>query len=695
MFLLKRLFFMLLLAFSFSCNAKAQSLILKTEKNLNYKQEVTPALLDNYHFSTYYATGKNVYNLKGFVIARSRYKVQSIKVNPAGGSFALLDSNGKKSTVKIYDANVPGKVLHEFSDVTNATAVSYSADSRLFMIATSNSSLLVYNTKGFMRVRTLSLPFVPTIMCTSANGYHVAVASLTGIAVVDLESGSVRMSDKYDGNIKDVSFTGDSECLGVLLASGKLHLYGTRTFNVEKTFDVPSKAESLTFHPEGKYAAVASGGNTLLFVDLTSPEKRYSISELSGSVNYARFLTDGKSNIYLSYNSFNSIKYKLIKGFSPNYSRMLREELTMRMEEWAKMRDDETFEEFQLRVNDDTRMQQARLFEQEIATRMADDAVMKSEVSLGGYNLEKGMLTLDFDNMPPIALAVPQNEVQDFMDPENLEFRDVKYGITDNDGFELIYANVYNKKTGKTYEFDNLERSSLEYLICEEDFVPIELVQQSGMEEVKLNSIKRNIVAMAKQNNIISDHTDIQVNTAVVSDVDAMGNKIANYKVGFKYQVEAEFSEIEDFPAGKYAVEHSPAAESMLKIIKQAFETDFSSYIKAGKKLIVNVTGSADALPVTGIIHYDGRYGDFNDEPYYLDGNLNLMSVTRAGGIKDNSQLAFIRAAAVKDYVEKNVPELSGMNVVYNSNIELSDEKGGAFRRISVEFIFVDAFKID
>lgn len=35
----------------------------------------------------------------------------------------------------------------------------------------------------------------------------------------------------------------------------------------------------------------------------------------------------------------------------------------------------ETLEEYNLRVNDETRAQQMRLFEQEIATRMADNLV--------------------------------------------------------------------------------------------------------------------------------------------------------------------------------------------------------------------------------------------------------------------------------------------------------------------------------
>ena len=93
-----------------------------------------------------------------------------------------------------------------------------------------------------------------------------------------------------------------------------------------------------------------------------------------------------------------------------------------------------------------------RLFEQEIATRMADNLVEKSEVTLGNYNPNSNMLAVDFNTMPTIYLNIPADEVSDFMNPGDLEFRNAVYGLTKNDKFELIYADVYNKASGKTYK---------------------------------------------------------------------------------------------------------------------------------------------------------------------------------------------------------------------------------------------------
>lgn len=223
--------------------------------------------------------------------------------------------------------------------------------------------------------------------------------------------------------------------------------------------------------------------------------------------------------------------------------------------------------------------------------------------------------------------------------------------------------------------------------------MPIELVRQSGMEEVKLAGIRNSVVKQAMQDNLISDHTNIDVSTSIFTDVDASGKPITNYRVNFKYTVEAGFSAKEDFPAGKYEIAQSNAANSMLQIVSEAFANDFAQYIRPGEKVIVKITGSADALPITGRITYDGTYGEFVNEPYYLGDDLSSISLTRSEGIRNNEQLAFARAVAVKSFIASNIRSLDSMNADYRYSVEVSDKKGGEYRRISVEFTFVDAFR--
>lgn len=669
----------------------SQNSRINITKSLNYRQPVSPMVFDNYLYSTFYGSGKESYNLKGFAISRSPMRIVSLKVNPAGASYAVLASNGKKGCVEIYDAYIKNKRIYEFKTFIPPTSIAYSQDSKKLFIANADNTLSVYNARSFIVEKTFALPFSPNFMETSKNNYFLAISDGSSVSIVDMETGEVRTTLPNSDRIRYIAFSDDSSMFGVLTDSNLL-VFDTRAFAMQTTIPLTGTPTCFSFHPDGKYISVSSADNTISFVNMTDMSDRPQITDPDGHITYVRFVRDGKKHIYLSYNTSDAIRYKLIEGLSPNYTKMLKEELLARMEEWSKMQDGESMDEYKSRVNGESRIRQAQLFEQEIATRMADDMVMSSTVTLGGYNLENNMLTINFDNMPAVYLTVPEKEVQDFANIKNIEFRDAVYGITKDDKFELIYANVYNKATGKQYVFNNLDRQSLDFLSAESNFVPIELVQQSSMEEIKLNSIRRNIVDNAIKQKLISDHTNIQVSTGVVSDYDASGNRITNYKVAFNYTVDAQYSAYEDFPAGKYNISQSNAAESMLKIVTQAFETDFAQYIRDGKKVRINITGSADALPINGVISYDGSYGDFENESYYLDGDLSTISVTRNTGIRKNEQLAFIRAAAVKDYIRKNVTTLDRMNTDYRYNIELSDKKGGEYRRINVEFTFIDAF---
>ena len=132
---------------------------------------------------------------------------------------------------------------------------------------------------------------------------------------------------------------------------------------------------------------------------------------------------------------------------------------------------------------------------------------------------------------------------------------------------------------------------------------------------------------------------------------------------------------------------------SLMKIIKNAFEGDFAKYLNEGKQVKVIITGSADASPIRGKIAYDGRYGEFTDEPYYKDGNLDNITVTKSSGVTQNEQLALLRAAGVQNYIDRNVTTLSNTKNQYEYHVEVAKERGGEYRKINVEFIILDAFK--
>lgn len=101
----------------------------------------------------------------------------------------------------------------------------------------------------------------------------------------------------------------------------------------------------------------------------------------------------------------------------------------------------------------------------------------------------------------------------------------------------------------------------------------------------------------------------------------------------------------------------------------------------------------ADASPINKAIAYDGCYGEYVDEPVYKDGNLTAMTLNKSEGIATNEQLAFLRALGVKYHIEQTIDDLKKMDCDYSYKIDLASKTGGQYRRISVVFTFIDAFK--
>lgn len=649
--------------------------------------------IDNYLFNVFYNSGKNAYNLRGLPVAKGGKTIQEIKVNPSGTSVAVLEKDKKgKSTLSVYHLYKSNSKIKELKDYKNATAIAYTPDSKKLAVATPGKVTFL-DSRLFNKAGEIAVDTQDGIskLAYSPDGRNLAVVAGNDVMVYDTEMGGLRQLLDFDAAIRDLDFSNANDIIAVLTDDGVMHLYDTCRFLTLGSIDGLGLASSLSFNPDDKYVSVVTGDSRIALVNRLDEGERDFVEDELGGISDARFVKDMKGNQYLAYNTAKNITYKLM-SLAPNYTKLLAEELEDKMAEWMKMMPGETLEEYNLRVNDDTRMAQMKLFEQEIATRMADNFVATSQVTLGDYNPQTGMLAISFDNMPPVYLNVPSGDLNDFMNGADLEFRNAKYGLTDNDKFELIYAEVYNKNTGKSYTFDNLARESLTLLQESEDFVPLELIQQTNLQEFALEDVKNNIVNLAMEEGKISDHTHFNVESRVVTDKDIEGEKITNYEIDFSYEVDPGFSAQEDFAPGKYASEGSPAANAMLNVIKTALESDFAQYVKPGKKLKVKITGMADAMPIKGRIAYSGVYGDFEDEPIYKDGNLSAISVSKASGITNNEQLAFLRATGVKEYIAKEVKNIDSMDVDYITEIELADEKGGEYRRIKAEFTFVDAF---
>ena len=653
---------------------------------------------DNTTFCTAYLSDGALYTMRDIAINDVR-KIERIVFNPTGSSIALLRA---KNPISIYSFRDRNKKLFELKEKRKKlkakpmpVSMCYSADARSFIVGNSLGEIVIYDTKEYMPLAYIQGEAPATALAMSSNNYFIAAAVGQNINIWNFQTKELRKAIPMPAVVKEVTFSPDAALLAVTTDDNHLTIIDTKNWDKVDIFDkLGGTLSSPSFHPEGKYISVVKDGKNIEIINLKNGVVEQDIVDPTGGVTGGRFFKNNQnSEVFLLTNRTKQMVFWDANGLNPFYGKIMGREVDAKMNEWVKMMQGESMEDYAIRVNDETRIKQQQLFAQEVATALAGDRISMDNPFIDGYDASNNMLNIGFKGLPSIGLEVPSNEAGDFKDGK-MKFSNAVYVLNDKDEFELAYVEVTNETTNKVYIYDNIGRTKLTALEADENFVPLEIMQQATREEAQLAEIKEQVIEEKKQDKLITDNTQINVKTEVLPGVDANGKKILNYKVGYQYEViNKEFSAKEDFPSGGYNIERSNAAMSLMKIIKNAFEGDFAKYLSEGKQVKVIITGSADAAPIRGRLAYDGRYGEFVDEPYYKDGNLDNITVTKAGGITQNEQLALMRAAGVKTYIEKNVTTLGNTKNEYEYHVEVAKERGGEFRKINVEFVIMDAFQ--
>ena len=375
-----------------------------------------------------------------------------------------------------------------------------------------------------------------------------------------------------------------------------------------------------------------------------------------------------------------------------NYQ-MMTTKLNSEMEIWEKRMPNESLEDYEIRVNPTTRAAQTQKLKYEIATQMATTQLPASEVRLGRYNTKLKKLAVQVgSSVPDIYLDMDEGELGNLYNNKNLKLKNAKYTVKEDNSYELVYAEVENTMTGKTYVFDNLNNESMKSIQQDINFVPVATIVEAQMKQKSLEAIKKDLAKLTKEEELLSDKTHIYVSSKPEVAKNEKGQEIINYNVAVSYEVEENFSTRDDFKPGQYHAEDSKAAMLMLGTMKKAFENDFAKYLADGKRVKIIIKGMADASPISRTIDYDGSYGEFRNQPVVKNGANSTVTLTKEGGISDNDQLAFARAAGVQNYIQKEIPSLRKMKQNTDYVIEVSNLTGGKYRRISVQCIFVNAF---
>lgn len=666
-------------------------------------------------FSVIYLSEDHMlYNLMNRAVYDS--PVYDFNINPTGASIAVVNKNAKNIVIvsnrekNVILATIKGdKKTDPFDEkgrngTPSVTAMTYSSDAREILAANDFGEIITYSTDGYWTASVIEAGKIYDHIAVSPNGYYIAAAHGSEMDIWDVDAADIKRIVRFAGKVNHVTFSPDSREIAVSCDTSGLQIVNAIDHHRTEVTKGIQNVRQASFHPDGKYIAYAKADSIIVY-NLINHRRAFSAGsirikgeplDIPMSDIMALNFHSNNSTTTLSHNTGDKVVFWDMSSLPPLYRSKLSEEVDKLMSDWIRQMDGESLEEYRVRVTDDNAARQKAMLLDQAATAIATQVIALEDPFISEeYDMENHTIDIKFEQLDAIKLEVPEEEFQEVREGD-LSYENPIYTLDDMDEFQLVYPEVVNRTTDKTYIFDERDYiiEDIEFEDDDIDFIPVAMLQTVNMEMEMLQQQTQEIMEEKKQENVITDKTAITIDTEIESDFDSDGNKIYNYNLGYQYDVSEGFSYQEDFGPGKFIVTESNAAVTMLEAIRTALAGDMKKYVDQAKSIEITITGSADAIPV-GRILYDGSCGEYVETPYYAKDELSSMTVTDETDIRNNEQLAFIRAASVKVWLENNVEELraNSAKCVYNYRTEVSDVRGGEFRRIIVNIKFRDAIK--
>ena len=166
------------------------------------------------------------------------------------------------------------------------------------------------------------------------------------------------------------------------------------------------------------------------------------------------------------------------------YDQMVQD-VDQRMDVWMKRLKGESQADYRARTTGEAAEVQRMEYTKLVSTDMAGNRA-NTHVSNIRYNPGAQKLGVEFTDMPSISLNVPASEVQDFNPNSGLKFTNTVYNLNPGDKFEVLYTDVLNPVTGKTYTYVNTRDAQF---VQTDGYMPLATAQQEMLSGQRLQAV--------------------------------------------------------------------------------------------------------------------------------------------------------------------------------------------------------------
>ena len=578
-------------------------------------------------------------------------------------------------------------------------------------------------------------------ICFSPQGTLASAAEDLEIHITDFKQNKIIANFKSNnGLIKGMCFNSSGTKLYAANDDGTISLWNMSTLQLEKLLQVKMPITSIAISSDDAFLTVGGSDGSIKIMDSSSGEVRYNLNGHVGGVNSVAITRNGfyaasvgNDNKLIIWSLRKGTKFKVLENYNAPirkaiflfdndskreylltggddktlrawettdlplpYDYIIKNEIQHEIANWEKKLENESLTQFQERISYSNKAIQVKKIQNSIVNKYALKNYSFANAELSSYNKDKETFSINFNKTLPINLKIPKNEAENFSQNfKNLKPANFQFVYNDED-FKLSYLELKNTIDGKVFYYDESGIKTNELYRIEEIVAPpAEVIAEVANRQDTLKGRLTSYIKEKKNEKIISENVDLNVNTSIVVEKDSTGNPELNYHVEYSYEVikATVENQTDDFPLGKYKLTSSNAARITVQILKETIEKELIKYIKSGMDVTVKITGSTDGTPIVNAIPYADDFGDFEDEPYFNNNNLESMSLTKKTGIKKNEQLAFLRTYGVRKFILDYIEPLNKAKLHFQHYTFVAKEKGSQYRKISIELVLHGVFK--
>ena len=459
--------------------------------------------------------------------------IYDFSINPTGASMAVLYKNAKniviisnrdKNTIL---ATVKGdKKTDPFDEkerkgTPSVTAMAYSTDARELLAANDFGEIITYSTDGYWISSVIEAGKIYDHIAVSPNGYYIAAAHGSEMDIWDVDAADIKRIVRFAGNVNHITFSPDSREIAVSCDTSGLQVVNAIDHHRTEVTKGIQNVRQASFHPDGKYIAYAKADSIIVY-NLINHRAVFRAGAISGepldipmSEVMAVNFNANHDITTLSHNTGDKVVFWDMSSLPPLYRSKLSEEVDKLMSDWIRQMDGESLDEYRVRVTDDNAARQKAMLLDQAATAIATQVIELEDPFIAEeYDMENHTIDIKFEQLDAIKLEVPEEEFQEVREGD-LSYENPIYTLDDMDEFQLVYLEVVNRTTDKTYIFDERDYiiEDIEFEDEDIDFIPVAMLQTVNMEMEALQQQTQQIMEEKKQENVITDKTAITIDT--------------------------------------------------------------------------------------------------------------------------------------------------------------------------------------